>query len=147
MPQADVFPFGGARRSSTDRGAEITMARRISRDADDRAAGLTFHNSPSRMQFAGMSFVAMQRLFDQVDNSIFRCTECGWRGRGRDLAAMEHDSHDAYAFDTGRDSWYACPSCENEISLLSPIMRLVAAQSPPPESIEEPMDIAPTVSS
>jgi len=104
------------------------MARRISRDADDRAAGLTFHNAPSRLNLSGMSFLAMQRYFDQVNRSIYLCSACGWRGRGRELAAMEQDGQDAYAFDFASDSWYACPTCEHEIALEAPLMRLVSAE-------------------
>jgi hypothetical protein len=103
------------------------MARRISRDADDRIAGLTFHNSPMRMQIPGMSFLAMQRLFDEIDLSLYRCPECRWAGRGRDLAAMEHDASETYAFVSESETWYCCPQCEHEIAIDQPLMRLVVS--------------------
>jgi DNA-directed RNA polymerase subunit RPC12/RpoP len=90
-----------------------------------------------------MSFLAMQRFFDQVNRSIYRCPDCGWRGRGRDLAAMEQDGQDAFTTDS--DSWYACPTCEYEIALDAPLMRLVSA-APQAESAADgvPIDIEST---
>lgn len=107
------------------------MARRISRDGDDHTIGLRFHNCSSRMPIHKVSFIALQRLFDEFDRSFYRCPECHWSGRGRELAAMENDGSESYAFDTEAETWYACPKCECEIAIDRPFMRLVESSVSP----------------
>jgi hypothetical protein len=99
------------------------MSKRIDKATDDKSAGLRFHISSARMSIDKMSYVAFQRFLDEMERSMFLCTECGWRGRGRDLIPMEMDTQDAYSMEYSAESWYACPKCEAEITVDKPIMR------------------------
>ncbi|MDD2767125.1 MAG: hypothetical protein PHT19_00230 [Methylococcus sp.] len=99
------------------------MSRRITKDCDDKSAGIRFHISSARMSMNKMSFVAFQRFLDDMERSMYRCSECDWRGRGRDLVPMEQDSSDSYAIGSDAETWYACPNCECEIGVETPLMR------------------------
>jgi hypothetical protein len=101
------------------------MSRRIDKQADDNSAGIRFHMSPARMSIAKLSYVAFQRFLDDMERSMYRCPECNWGGRGRDLIPMEQDDHDIYSLAHSAESWYACPACECEIPADKPIMKRV----------------------
>ncbi|MDF9391820.1 MULTISPECIES: hypothetical protein [Methylococcus] len=99
------------------------MARRITRECDDKAAGIRFHISSARLSMSKISFVAFQRFLDEMERSMYLCPECGWRGRGRELVPMEEDGNGAYAWGPDAETWYACPKCETEIGVETPVMR------------------------
>jgi hypothetical protein len=99
------------------------MPRRIDKQTDDTAAGIRFHTSSGRLSLEKMSYVAFQRFLDEMERSMYLCPECGWRGRGRDLAAMERDGEDAFDLSHEAESWYACPKCECEIAVDKPILK------------------------
>lgn len=101
------------------------MSKRIDKQADDQDAGIRFHMSSARMSIAKVSYVAFQRFLDDMERSMYRCPECKWHGRGRDLVPMEADSQDLYSLDHSADCWYACPVCECEVAADRPIMKSV----------------------
>ncbi len=100
------------------------MARKISKDTDDKKAGIRFHISSARMSIQKVSYVAFQRWLDEMERSMFLCVDCGWRGRGSDLTPMEADDDEVYSIEHEGDTWYACPKCESEIPVERPVMKL-----------------------
>ncbi len=106
------------------------MPKRIDKQSDDKDARIRFHISSARMSIDKISYVAFQRLLDEMEESMFLCPNCGWRGRGRDLAPMEQDEHDLYSLEQTAECWYACPKCECEIAINHPIMRSISCPSP-----------------
>lgn len=102
------------------------MCKPIDKSCDDREAGIRFHTSSASLPIRKVSYVAFQRFLDEMERSMYLCTECGWRGRGRDLVAMEKDELDTYDLIHDSDSWYACPKCECEIAVDKPILKVAA---------------------
>lgn len=99
------------------------MSHPIDKDSDDKEAGIRFHTSSARLSIDKVSYVAFQRFLDDMEQSMFLCPECGWRGWGRELAPMERDGQDAYDLTHESDTWYACPKCECEVPVDQPIMK------------------------
>lgn len=100
------------------------MARLIDKTSDDKDARIRFHISPAGMALPNVSYVALQRILDEVEQSMYMCPDCGWRGRGRDLSLLEQDGHDPYSLAQSAEIWYACPRCEAEIDINKPLLRL-----------------------
>lgn len=98
------------------------MTKRIDKGCDDAKAGIRFHISSARMNITKMSFVAFQRYLDRVEASMYRCRECGWGGSGKRLVPMELNGESDYTVDQYSDTWYACPQCESNIDLSTPIL-------------------------
>ncbi len=100
------------------------MSKRIDKQTDDKEAKIRFHISSARMSIKKVSYVAFQRFLDEMEQSVYLCPDCGWRGRGRDLAPMEQDEHDIYSLEQSAETWYACPACEAEIQIENPILKI-----------------------
>lgn len=101
------------------------MSKIIDKSADDKAAGIRFHMSSARMSMKKLSYVAFQRFLDEVERSMYRCPECGWHGKGRDLLPMEMDENESHLCQENADTWYGCPKCQAEIDVEHAIMKSV----------------------
>ncbi|MEQ1528961.1 MAG: hypothetical protein ABL925_06565 [Methylococcales bacterium] len=99
------------------------MPKRIDTSTNDQDVKIRFHMSSARMSMNKLSFVAFQRFLDEMERSMFLCPECGWRGRGKDLIAMEQDQNDVFLIEHDAETWYSCPRCECEIAADHPIMK------------------------
>ena len=77
------------------------------------------------MAIQKISYVAFQRWLDEMEQSMFLCPECKWRGRGRELVPMEADDQDIFAIEHEAETWYGCPVCEAEIPVERPVMKPV----------------------
>lgn len=101
------------------------MSRIIDKSMDDISAGIRFHTSSARMSIKQVSFVAFQRVLDEMERSKYMCPECGWRGWGKELVPMEIDQDDVFLIEHTAETWYSCPKCECEIHIDHPIMKAV----------------------